>query len=137
MKRFWFVLAVVASVAFGGSGVAQSAVTGSDAAGDYAKAQVGKPVVWGATGPNAFDAPGLVWRAYKEAGVAFPRSVRSQFSVTEAIDYDDLEKGDLIFYYNKSHVAIYFGDGNMVEASGDFVWYLPVRAGGEARTYPG
>jgi cell wall-associated NlpC family hydrolase len=93
------------------SGAAQAAV-------DTALAQVGDPYVWGAGGPNAFDCSGLTQYAYSAAGVSLPHSSRSQAGMGQSVSRDQLQPGDLLFYYSPtSHVAMYVGNGQMVHAS--------------------
>lgn len=85
--------------------------------------QAGKPYVWGAEGPNAFDCSGLVYAAYKSAGLSWPQWDRlnaALYSVsTYHVPLNQMQPGDLLFYsYNGSvaaihHIAIYAG-GNMV-----------------------
>jgi len=96
----------------------------------FALDQVGKPYVWGATGPASYDCSGLVQRSYAMAGVALPRTSREQARVGKAVDLPDLLPGDLLFWaYNPAdlatvhHVAIYLGDGKIVQAPqpGEFV----------------
>jgi cell wall-associated NlpC family hydrolase len=96
----------------------------------YALAQVGKPYVWGATGPDSYDCSGLVQRSYAMAGVALPRTSREQARVGTAVELPDLLPGDLLFWaYDPSdlatvhHVAMYLGDGKIVQAPqpGEFV----------------
>jgi cell wall-associated NlpC family hydrolase len=85
---------------------------------DTALAQVGDPYVWGASGPNAFDCSGLTQYAYSAAGVSLPHSSRSQSGMGQAVSGDQLQPGDLLFYYSPtSHVAMYIGNGQMVHAS--------------------
>jgi cell wall-associated NlpC family hydrolase len=85
---------------------------------DTALAQVGDPYVWGAGGPNAFDCSGLTQYAYSAAGVSLPHSSRSQSGMGQAVSRDQLQPGDLLFYYSPtSHVAMYVGNGQMVHAS--------------------
>ena len=96
----------------------------------YALAQVGKPYVWGATGPDSYDCSGLVQRSYAMAGIALPRTSREQARVGKAVDLPDLLPGDLLFWaYDPSdlstvhHVALYLGDGKIVQSPqpGEFV----------------
>jgi cell wall-associated NlpC family hydrolase len=96
----------------------------------FALAQVGKPYVWGATGPDSYDCSGLVQRSYAMAGVALPRTSRELARVGKAVDLPDLLPGDLLFWaYDPSdlstvhHVAMYLGDGKIVQAPqpGEFV----------------
>ena len=96
----------------------------------YALDQIGKPYVWGATGPDSYDCSGLVQRSYAMAGVALPRTSREQARVGTAVELPDLLPGDLLFWaYNPSdlatvhHVAMYLGDGKIVQSPqpGEFV----------------
>jgi cell wall-associated NlpC family hydrolase len=107
----------------------------------YALAQVGKPYVWGATGPDSYDCSGLVQRSYAMAGVALPRTSREQARVGTAVDLPELLPGDLLFWaYDPSdlstvhHVAMYLGDGKIVQAPqpGEFVEVTTLWLGGYA-----
>ncbi|GAA3229714.1 NlpC/P60 family protein [Pseudonocardia petroleophila] len=91
--------------------------------------QLGKPYQWGAEGPGSFDCSGLTSWAFSEAGVTLPRSSSQQARVGQAVAWDDMRPGDLVFYYSPvSHVGIYAGDGKMINApqSGDVVKYATV-----------
>ncbi|MCF6509822.1 NlpC/P60 family protein [Blastococcus sp. MG754426] len=91
---------------------------------DAAMAQRGKPYVWAATGPSAFDCSGLTSYAYRAAGISLPRASRNQAGVGRAVSRAELRPGDLVFFYSPiSHVGIYIGNGQMVHAptSGDVV----------------
>ena len=89
----------------------------------FAKAQVlaGKPYVWGAQGPNAFDCSGLLYAAYKSAGLVWPEWDRLNAALyagnTKHVPLSELAPGDLIFYSsdgtisNIYHVSIYAGGG--------------------------
>jgi cell wall-associated NlpC family hydrolase len=93
------------------SGAAQKAV-------DTALAQVGDPYVWGASGPDAFDCSGLTQYAYSAAGVSLPHSSSSQSRMGTPVSRDQLQPGDLVFFYSPvSHVGMYIGNGQMVHAS--------------------
>lgn len=84
----------------------------------YAKSQVGKRYVWGATGPNAFDCSGLTYAAYKSAGVDIGRTTYQQVKHGTAVKRKDLRAGDLIFTSpDLGHVQMYAGDGKIVEAA--------------------
>jgi len=105
------------------------------AALEFAKSQVGKPYVWGATGPDAYDCSGLTGAAYAAAGVPLPRTSREQWYVGQHVELGALQPGDLLFWaYDAAdpatihHVAIYAGAGLMVAAphSGDVVKVQPV-----------
>jgi cell wall-associated NlpC family hydrolase len=90
----------------------------------YALAQVGKPYVWGAKGPNAFDCSGLVQAAWAAAGVALDAGTTSQIHDGTAVPgLADVEPGDLLFIpgslgtpSNPRHVGLYIGDGLLVDA---------------------
>ncbi|MGW9028677.1 NlpC/P60 family protein [Streptomyces sp. NPDC055722] len=90
----------------------------------FARAQIGKPCVWGASGPDSYDAAGLTQAAWRAAGVVLPRAAQEQAAMGTAIPLTDLRPGDLIFFYDTAdHVGIYAGDAMMVHASspGSFI----------------
>jgi len=82
----------------------------------FAYAQLGKPYLWGGTGPSSFDCSGLVQAAWSSAGVSIPRTTYDQWAGLPHIPLSDLEPGDLILYNGESHVAIYVGDGYIIDA---------------------
>ncbi|MFJ9685598.1 NlpC/P60 family protein [Streptomyces bacillaris] len=83
----------------------------------FARAQIGKPYVWGATGPSSYDCSGLTKAAWREAGVTLPRTTWDQVKVGTRVATSDLQPGDLVFFYDDiSHVGIYKGDGMMIHA---------------------
>lgn len=80
--------------------------------------------VWAANGPTAFDCSGFTKYVYKENGMTLPRYSGNQAKVGMKISYDELQKGDLVFFdtekkYTKrvNHVGIYIGDGQFIHAS--------------------
>ena len=95
----------------------------------FAKVQVlaRKPYVWGAQGPNSFDCSGLVYAAYKAAGLDWPNWDRLNAALyagyTKHVSLTDLQPGDLLFYSYKGtistihHITIYAGGGMMWEAN--------------------
>jgi hypothetical protein len=95
----------------------------------FAKKQVlaRKPYIWGAQGPNAFDCSGLVYAAYKSAGLGYPSWGRLNaalyFVATKRVPFSELLPGDLLFYsydgsvQNIHHITIYAGNGMMWEAN--------------------
>ncbi|MEN3298532.1 NlpC/P60 family protein [Pseudonocardia sp.] len=96
-----------------------------------AATRLGKPYVWGASGPNSFDCSGLTSWAFNRAGVTLPRSSSAQSTVGRSVSWSDMQPGDLVFYYSPvSHVGIYAGGGKMINApqSGDVVKYQTVSA---------
>ncbi|MBW3349178.1 NlpC/P60 family protein [Limosilactobacillus reuteri] len=81
--------------------------------------QLGKPYVWGATGPNSFDCSGLVQYVYKQIGINLPRTTYQQEYQGKAVSLNELQPGDLLFWGNYGsayHVAIYIGNGNFIQA---------------------
>jgi cell wall-associated NlpC family hydrolase len=87
------------------------------AAVKYAYAQLGKPYVWGGSGPSSFDCSGLTMQAWNAAGVSLPHNAAMQESDIPAVSLSALQPGDLIFFGSPAfHVAIYIGGGNMIQA---------------------
>ncbi|MFI8519090.1 NlpC/P60 family protein [Streptomyces sp. NPDC085481] len=83
----------------------------------FAQAQLGKPYVWGATGPSAYDCSGLTQAAWRAAGVSLPRTTYSQINAGRRVSRSELAPGDLIFFYSGiSHVGLYIGGGQMIHA---------------------
>ncbi|MFJ1656032.1 NlpC/P60 family protein [Streptomyces sp. NPDC088337] len=83
----------------------------------FARAQIGKPCVWGATGPGSYDCSSLAQAAWRAADVALPRTTHEQVGSGAAIELAALEPGDLIFFYGEvSHVGLYAGNGTMIHA---------------------
>jgi len=110
-----------ANTSGGPAAVAAPAVAPNQAAQtvvDTALAQQGKAYAWGGAGPNSFDCSGLVQYAYKAAGVSLPHSSRMQSTMGTPVSRANLQPGDLVFFYSPvSHVAIYIGNGQIVQAS--------------------
>ncbi|GAA3815029.1 C40 family peptidase [Streptomyces coacervatus] len=124
-----------------------SSDSGSTSAGDssyaakaekalaFARAQIGKPYVWGATGPGSYDCSGLTQAAWKAAGVSLPRTTYDQVNSGTTVSLTDAQPGDLIFFYDDiSHVGIYIGNGMMIHAPkpGAYVREESVYYGGES-----
>ncbi|WP_433530783.1 NlpC/P60 family protein [Micromonospora sp. CA-263727] len=79
--------------------------------------QVGKPYVWGATGPNSFDCSGLTQYAYKAAGIYLTHFTGAQWNEGKAIARADARPGDLVFFRSDlSHVGLYLGNNQMVHS---------------------
>ncbi len=77
----------------------------------------GDPYVWGAAGPGQFDCSGLVVWAYAQEGIALPHYTGSLWNSGVHVARNDLEPGDLVFFFaDISHVGIYIGDGMMIDA---------------------
>ena len=89
-----------------------------------AKSFLGTPYVWAATGPSKFDCSGFTQWIYRDAGVNIPRVSRDQAKVGQYVMYENLQKGDMVFFDTKkrrsgrvTHVGIYLGNGNFIHAS--------------------
>jgi peptidoglycan DL-endopeptidase CwlO len=84
---------------------------------EYAVEQIGKPYVWGAEGPRSYDCSGLTSQAWAEAGREIPRTSQEQWAQLPKVSLRSLRPGDLVIYFPKAtHVAIYLGDGMVVQA---------------------
>ncbi|MFI9327786.1 C40 family peptidase [Kitasatospora sp. NPDC052868] len=101
---------------------AESASGSTEAAIEYALAQLGKPYVWGGNGPSGYDCSGLVQQAYRRSGISLPRVADDQYAATTPISAGQLRRGDLVFWSDSGrasgihHVGIYLGGNTFVEA---------------------
>ncbi|WP_282691839.1 NlpC/P60 family protein [Streptomyces sp. CC208A] len=94
-----------------------------------ARSAVGKPYVWGATGPTGFDCSGLMVWSYRQAGISLPRTSAAQRHAGRQVPLSQAQPGDLVTYRgDASHVAIYAGNGQVIHAPypGARVRYDPV-----------
>ncbi|WP_340376735.1 NlpC/P60 family protein [Streptomyces sp. SS7] len=83
----------------------------------FARAQIGKPYVCGATGPDSYDSSGLTQAAWRAAGVSLPRTTYDQVNAGTAVSLADARPGDLVFFYDDiSHAGICLGNGMMIHA---------------------
>jgi cell wall-associated NlpC family hydrolase len=83
----------------------------------FARAQVGKPYVWGATGPDSYDCSSLTQAAWRAAGVTLPRTTYDQVNAGTTVSLSAAQPGDLVFFYDDiSHVGLYIGNGMMIHA---------------------
>jgi cell wall-associated NlpC family hydrolase len=87
-----------------------------------AEEQVGKPYVYGGSGPDSFDCSGLTSYAWRAAGVSLSHDAYAQYFETTRVPIDEVQPGDLLFFGKDGvesihHNAIYVGNGQMVEAS--------------------
>ena len=116
---------------------------------DAAESRLGAPYRYGGAGPDAFDCSGLVTYAYRQLGVAVPRTAAQQFAAATPVPRSELRPGDLVFFRldgrDVSHVGIYAGDERFVHApqSGGSVRmarldeeYFRRRYAGAGRLYP-
>ncbi|ATZ25133.1 C40 family peptidase [Streptomyces lavendulae] len=97
-----------------------SKATGSAAAiVNFARAQIGKAYVMGATGSSAYDCSGLVQAAYRQAGISLDRTSQDQSLAGSSVSLSNLQPGDILYWGPKGsayHVAIYVGGGKFVGA---------------------
>ncbi|MFB6849814.1 NlpC/P60 family protein [Streptomyces sp. NPDC056373] len=110
-----------ASGAYGGSWLSpdQGHSTRTERVIAFARAQMGRPCVWGAVGPGSYDAPGLTQAAWKTAGVTLPRTSQTQWGAGVHVSLADAQVGDLVFFHDDlGHVGIWSGDGMMIHAPG-------------------
>lgn len=83
----------------------------------FARAQLGKPVVLGASGPGSYDSPGLTRAAWASAGVSLPRTTFAQVTAGTPIRLPDARPGDLVFFHDDiTHVGLYIGENRMIHA---------------------
>jgi cell wall-associated NlpC family hydrolase len=95
----------------------------------FALDQIGKPYVFAASGPGSYDCSGLTMKAWQQGGVSLPHSAADQYNYGHHVSKDELQPGDLIFFYQPiGHVTIYAGNGMMVSAptEGEDVSLVPL-----------
>ncbi|MER6122909.1 C40 family peptidase [Streptomyces sp. NPDC001795] len=110
----------VLSAAATSTSTSTSTATGSAAAViAFAKAQIGKSYVLGASGPSAYDCSGLMQAAFKQVGVSLPRVSQDQSTFGTQVSLSNLQPGDILYWGSAGsayHVALYVGDGMFVGA---------------------
>ena len=89
----------------------------------FAEQQLGKPYLWGGTGPDAFDCSGLVMTAYRAAGISIARTSQAQWASETRVPASQVQPGDLVFFAgadgtvtDPGHVGLVIGGGKMIEA---------------------
>lgn len=89
----------------------------------YAQGQIGKPYLWGGTGPDAFDCSGLVMMAYQSAGITVPHTSQDQYATEPRVSTP--QPGDAVFFAGSDgtdtapgHEGLVIGDHQMIEAYG-------------------
>ena len=89
----------------------------------FAEQQLGKPYLWGGTGPDAFDCSGLVMMAYRTAGISIARTSQAQWATETRVPASQVQPGDLVFFAGSDgtvtdpgHVGLVIGGGKMIEA---------------------
>ena len=94
-----------------------------------AKQQLGKPYIYGSTGPYGFDCSGLTYYLYSKHGVDLHRTASQQLRDGIVVAKEGLQVGDLIFFretwdsYPASHVGIYAGDNQIIHAGHNGIVY--------------
>lgn len=85
-----------------------------------AESRIGAPYRYGGNGPDEFDCSGLVAYAYRQAGIALPRTAAEQYAAVTPVRTPELRPGDLVFFRvngrSVDHVGIYAGDERFVDA---------------------
>jgi glucan-binding YG repeat protein len=98
----------------------EAALAGQTAT-DIALNYVGVPYRYGGTTPSGFDCSGLVNFAYKQAGLALPRTARDLYNSGQAISKSSLKEGDLVFFLptstGPSHVGIYLSNNQFIHSA--------------------
>lgn len=99
---------------------APASYTGASSVVSYAYQFLGRPYVYGASGPRAFDCSGFTAYVYSAFGVYLPHFTVSQSQLGRAVSRGNLSPGDLVFFNTAgyiSHVGIYIGGGQFIHAS--------------------
>jgi cell wall-associated NlpC family hydrolase len=136
--------AVVTASGVGAGGTTSGGYTGptstqAEKAVAFAYAQLGKPYQWGATGPYSYDCSGLAQAAWAAAGVAIPRDTYQQWAALPHLATSAIQPGDLLYYEGVGHVAMYVGNGYVIDApqTGMNVQKLPMGTSWYLATYVG
>jgi cell wall-associated NlpC family hydrolase len=138
----------VAATAIGAGGTTLAAYNGptSTQAGkatSFAYSALGTPYVWGGTGPSGagggYDCSGLVQAAWAAAGVSIPRDTYQQWAALPHIATSALRPGDLLYYESEGHVAMYVGNGEIIDAprTGLTVERIPMNTSWYASNFDG
>ena len=100
-------------IADAGRSLAKPIAAGVSAAIKYAEAQLGKPYMYAASGPDTFDCSGLTMMAWAAAGISLPHYSGAQYEMFPHVPLDQLAPGDLLFWgvQGSEHVAMYIGGG--------------------------
>jgi cell wall-associated NlpC family hydrolase len=89
-----------------------------------AKKYLGVKYIWAANGPSAFDCSGFTKYVFKKNGISLPRYSGHQANLGKKIKFENLEKGDLVFFdtakkftQTVNHVGIFIGNHKFIHAS--------------------
>ena len=99
----------------------QTFATAAEKVVAVAKSALGMPVEYGGAGPGSFDTSGLVYFCFSECGISAPRLVSAQSTFGTAVEKDDLQPGDVVFFSIDQegvaeYVGIYIGNGSFIAA---------------------
>jgi cell wall-associated NlpC family hydrolase len=99
---------------------------------------LGIPYIYAGADPSGFDCSGFTMYVYAQIGISLPHNAAMQFGMGTPISYNDLQPGDLVFFYGLGHVGMYIGDGNFIHSphTGDVVKISPL-AGHYASVFDG
>ncbi len=82
----------------------------------FAYAQIGKPYVFGASGPDSYDCSGLTMASWAAAGISIPRTSYEQWASLPHVPTSQLQPGDILVFNGAGHVGIYVGSGQLIDA---------------------
>jgi cell wall-associated NlpC family hydrolase len=101
--------------------------------------QLGKPYLWGGTGPGSYDCSGLMQAAWSYAGVSIQRDTYAQWASLPHVPKDSLQPGDIVFFENTGHDGMYVGGGYIIDApsTGLVIRKLALDSDWYAQTYEG
>jgi cell wall-associated NlpC family hydrolase len=101
--------------------------------------QLGKPYLWGGTGPGSYDCSGLMQAAWNYAGVPIQRDTYAQWASLPHVSKSSLQPGDIVFFENLGHDGMYVGGGYIIDApsTGLVIRKLPLDSDWYAQTYVG
>ena len=92
---------------------------------------LGTPYVWGGASPSGFDCSGFVMYVYSQVGVSLPHSTYAMWGMGVPVSQDQLQPGDLVFFYGLGHMGIYVGGGQYIHSphTGDVVKISSISGG--------
>jgi cell wall-associated NlpC family hydrolase len=102
----------------GGGGVVYKGPTSTqaDKVVQFVYAQIGKPYVFGGSGPSSYDCSGLTSAAWASVGIGIPRTSQEQWAGLPHVPTSDMQPGDILVFNGAGHVGIYVGGGMMVDS---------------------
>jgi cell wall-associated NlpC family hydrolase len=117
---------------------APSSGGGNSTVVDIAMRYLGIPYVYAGADPSGFDCSGFTMYVYAQVGISLPHNAAMQFGMGTPVSYDQLQPGDLVFFYGLGHVGMYIGGGNFIHSphTGDVVKISPL-AGHYASVFDG